>query len=241
MDQDIDKLLTFEIKRELADRYFGFRKLIEEDKAELNQKIKEHSISLEQKICFGLIRIFILLKNEELIQSFLDLNGLDKKTLYDPYLTESSTIQKAVFAGVKARGITRACRFHNLVIDTYKMLVELVEQYREKITKLMEDQETISEEIKLFYKKHDLSNIMNFFRSLDAQGADSGGLEGDIAIGYSETIDKKMRVEPPQPIEQRLAIFPSLLPYPSIRKKLKKLIKRAYKLQHHEFKAVSTK
>lgn len=241
MDQDIDKLLTFEIKKELADRYFGFRKLIEDDKAELNQKIKEYSISLEQKICFGLIRIFILLKDEELIQSFLDLNGLNKKTLYDPYFTESSTIQKVVFAGVKARGITRACRFHNLIIDTYKELVELVDQYREKITKLLEDQETISEEIKLFYQKHNLNNIMTFFRSLDAQSADSGGLEGDITIGYSETIDKKMRVEPPQPVEQRLAIFPPLRPFSSIRKDLKKLIKRAYKLHQHEFKAVSTK
>jgi len=30
MPQDIDQVLAIEIKKEMADRYFGFRKLIEE-------------------------------------------------------------------------------------------------------------------------------------------------------------------------------------------------------------------
>lgn len=39
MTSDISNFLNYEIKKELADRYFGFRKLIEEDKALLAKDI----------------------------------------------------------------------------------------------------------------------------------------------------------------------------------------------------------
>ena len=35
MEHDIAKVLSYEIKKELADRYFGFRKIIEDDKEDL--------------------------------------------------------------------------------------------------------------------------------------------------------------------------------------------------------------
>ena len=50
MDVDISKVLAYEIKKEIADRYFGFRKLIEEDKNALARLIHKQSITIEQKI-----------------------------------------------------------------------------------------------------------------------------------------------------------------------------------------------
>ena len=39
----LDDVLAAELKQEIAGRYFGFRKLIEEDSQDYAQKVREHS------------------------------------------------------------------------------------------------------------------------------------------------------------------------------------------------------
>ena len=77
--QSADEFLADEIKRDIAERYFGFRKLIEEDTIALKDKIKLHSFILEKRISFDLVRIYVLLKDENLIKEFLDLIGLHEE------------------------------------------------------------------------------------------------------------------------------------------------------------------
>jgi len=236
MESDIAKVLSFEIKKELADRYFGFRKIIEEDKQELDSQVKRHSMTVEQKICMDLVRIYILLKDEAVIQDFLDLAGLEEKMYYDPYFLESPTIRKRVFAGVTVRGFTRKGRFIHLVLDSYATLVEHVIEYIESFGELLEKQETIAEEIKLFYQKNDLVNIMGFLRSLDAPVFDNSMLQADASgLGSAQSLEKKMRLEPPLPIEHILPIIPPLIPLRPIRKNLKKLAKRAFQYHTKDF------
>ena len=104
MDVDISKVLAYEIKKEIADRYFGFRKLIEEDKDVLARLIHKQSITTEQKIVIDLARIYTILQDRTLIERFLDLSGLEKAIFYDDYMTTSTTIRERVFSGVKAGG-----------------------------------------------------------------------------------------------------------------------------------------
>jgi hypothetical protein len=235
MKPSIEDVLAFEIKKELADRYFGFRKLIEEDKNVLDQRLRHYSFTLEQRICQNLVRIYILLKEEKLIYEFLELVGLEEAMFYDHYLTESPTIRQRVFKGVKQRGMTRAGRFKNLLIDTYEELVDDVESYREKLGQLVEERELINEEIKLFYKKNDIGNIMGFLRNMDGR-AGSGGIEGAIEVGMADAMEKKMRIAPLQSIEQVLPIIPPLVPYSDIRKQLKQLVDKAYEIHGRSFR-----
>jgi hypothetical protein len=230
----IEDVLSYEIKKEIADRYFGFRKLIEEDKMDLNEKIRQQSLILEKRICFELVRIYILLADEELINAFIALIGWEEKLYYDPYLPESLTIRKRVFQGVKKRGLTRAGRFKNLLFDGYERLEIHIEQYRENLQELIESRELINEEINLFYRKHDIGNIMGFLRNLDAN-AGTGSLGGGVDVGMDTAYEEKMRVKPPPPIEQQLPIIPPLVALANIRKELKKLIDKAYILHGDRF------
>ncbi len=231
MEHDIAKVLSYEIKKELADRYFGFRKLIEEDKEALDRQIKQYSLSTEQQICLDLVRIYILLRDEDLIQQFLDLVGLEKKYFYDPYLFDSPNIRKRVFEGVRAAGFTMAARFKNLVLNSYETLVRHVTLSRQKYEELSEERNTIEEEINLFYRKHDLGNIMGFIRSLDAPASVGGNpLEsGPPAMGGGSDLEQKLRVKPPEPIDQSVPIIPPLLPLRRVRKELKRIAATAYK------------
>ena len=231
MDVNIDKALAFEVKKEIAERYFGFRKIIEEDIEDFDNKILQAALQFEQQIGFDLIRIYILLKDDRLIHEFIILSGLEQKLFYDPYLMESENIRKRVFAGQTVHGFTRASRFRNLILDTYKSLVHHVDKYREKLEELAEDQETIVEEINLFYRKNDLSQIMGFLRSLDNQGLMASGMAGGINQGIGTDLDKKLKVKPPKPVDQLLPMLKPLAPLPTIRKQLLDLIDRAYRLQ----------
>ena len=147
----IDEVLAYEIKKDIADRYFGFRKFIEEDKLDLESKIRQYSFILEKRISFDLVRLYILLKDEELILSFLDLTPFDENFFYDPYLMESQTIRQRVFEGIKIRGLFKSGRFENLFFDCYERLEDNTARYRSNFEELQEINETIAEEIKIFY------------------------------------------------------------------------------------------
>ena len=228
MPPNFEDILAFEIKKELADRYFGFRKMIEEDKLDLNDKIRRQTTILEKRIGFALIRLYILLKDEDLIHSFMELVGWEEKLFYDQYITESTTIRKRVFKGIKISGLTRRGRFNNLVFDTYERLIEHVDHYRQKLEELQTIHAVINEEIILFYKKNDIGSIMDFFRSMESTN-ENGSMWTKPHDSSAETFRQKMKIDPPPPIDKELTSVPPLVPVSNIRKELKKLIDQAFK------------
>ncbi|MCB2182142.1 MAG: hypothetical protein KQH63_08970 [Desulfobulbaceae bacterium] len=233
MTPKIDDVIAYEIKKDIADRYFGFRKLIEEDELDLQHHIRQQSFILEKRISFDLIRLVILLKGEELIASFFDMTSLDKDRFFDPFFVDAPTIRERVFEGVKIHGLTKFKKFRNLVLDSYERLTVHTAQYMERYRQLQEEKEVIDEEIKLFYQKNDLGSIMGFLRSL-GDTKSSGSMQGGMEIGMAQSLEKKMAIPPPLPIENYLPVIDPLPPLDNISKKLKKLIDQAYKLHDQE-------
>lgn len=224
---NIHEVLAYEIKKEIADRYFGFRKLIEDDKLDFVEKTRQYSFILEKRISFDLIRIYIVLKDETLIQRFLTLTGLPEDLFYDPYLTHSQTIQKRVFAGVRIHGLTKAGRFKNLVFDCYERLEIHVADYLAKFAELRKSGAEINEEIEAFYRKNDLGSIMGFLKTLGDQNK-VGSMEGGMETGMAQSMEDKMRITPQPPPEHYLQVIPPLPPMASIKGELKDLIRAAY-------------
>ncbi|GAB4333169.1 MAG: hypothetical protein Kow0089_01540 [Desulfobulbaceae bacterium] len=233
MQDDINKQLAFEIKKEMADRYFGFRRLIEQDIHDYDDKILASFRRLEQKIGFDLVRLYILLKDEEIIHEFFKLAGLEEMMFYDPYLAESPTLRKKVFAGHRTRGLTRRARFRNMVYDTYEALSNDIEEYRRHLVKLDQERENIVAEIDHFYRKHDLGTMMDFLRSIDGSMSSAGGMEGGMVIRPGDGLDEKMRVKPPPPVDELLPRIPPVAPLGRIKAPMKRLVDRAFQLHDH--------
>ncbi len=230
--QDIDQMLSIEVKKEIADRYFGFRKLIEEDIQNYDDQVLSSIRRMEQKIGFDLVRLYILLKDGQLIHDFFQVAGLDERLFYDPYLTESPTIEKRVFAGREVHGLTRNSRFRNMGLDTYEDLCRHINGYRKNLQELRLEQETISEEIKLFYQKNDLGTIMGFLRGLGGTSAHKAGdMEGGLTPNTGESLEKKMKVHPPRPVEDLLPDIPEIQPLAEVKSSLKAILDKAYKRQ----------
>ncbi len=224
---NIHDVLAYEIKKEIADRYFGFRKLIEDDKLDFAEKIRQHSFILEKRISFDLIRIYIVLKNEDLIQRFFTLTGLPQDLFYDPYLTQSSTIRDRVFSGVRIHGLTHAGRFKNLIFDCYERLEAHLAEYRAKFEELRKYREEINEEIETFYRKNDLGSIMGFLKTLGDQHK-AGSMEGGMEVGMAQRMEAKMHIAPQLPPEHFLPVIQSLPHLASIKGELKIIIRAAY-------------
>lgn len=238
--RSIDELLSNEVKQDLAERYFGFRKLIEEDTLDFEKKLRLDTFILEKRISFDLIRIYILLKDNSLILDFLQLAGFDEKLFYDPYLVESITIRERVFLGQKTSGFTRYRRFKNLVFACYDRLELHVYMYHKKFLELEEDIAVINQEIELFYQKNDLVAIMGFLRSMDSDGDKSkqiGGLESGVA----EELQKKMKLNRIDPLDNYLPVLDAITPLDVITPQLKKIIEKAYDFHSPEEKIFFSK
>ena len=240
MQDDITKHLAYEIKKEMADRYFGFRKLIEEDRQEDDDQGLTSFRRLEQKIGFDLIRIYILLKDENLIHEFFQLAGLDHKYFYDSYLAKPANSKKKALTGLKIRGLTKASRFKNMILDIYETLCIDIDEYRSNLIEVAEKRENIIEEINYFYRKHDLGTIIDFLRTLDGERANtSGALEGAIVQQSGQKLNEKMKVTPPPPVDELLPRLTPAAPLDQIKKRLKKIIEGAYRLHNqHELKEI---
>ncbi len=234
MDSDITDFLTIEIKRDLADRYFSFRKMIEEDNAILDKDIAS-SISIEQKIVIDLSRIYILLQDKKLISDFITISGLQQDFFFDEYLITSPTIKERLFKDINIWGLTWGGRFKKLFLECYEELVQHIDQFRTKYAELADSQALLKETIDLFYRQNDISSIMGFLRGMDSMATIGGGLQGTIDSGFDQSMDKKMRINHPPPLELRLPMFPPLVAQEQINSELKKLASQALAFHSEDF------
>lgn len=221
---NFDSFITFEVKKEIADRYFGFRKIIEEDTKSYLKKILESSLELENKIGIDLVRIYTLLNDEALIQSFLELTGLPQRLFVDSHINTSPK-KECIFDREKPRGFTRKGCLQNMFFDTYDKLFMHTEEYREVLKQLTEDQETIREQINLFYQKNDITSILQFLRSLENKTQENAPHIFDAT--RDKKLKEKMRLHPPLPATELLPDIPSIPLQKRIRKQLKELIIKA--------------
>jgi hypothetical protein len=229
--EDFTQSLAFEIKKDIAERYFGFRKVIEEDSNEYQQEVIASALSLETEIGFDLLRIYSLLQEDKLIRQFYTLTGLGEVLFFDSYVISSLTIRKRLFEEIPVRGFFKKSRFLNMFFDIYQTLHKDVENYRARIAALIEEHEVIEEEIKIFYQKNDISGIMLFLRDLDGDASTAGTMSGDISSGGTISMEKKMRLQAPESVEKILPVLPSIPTASKIRSELKALAEEAHSLQ----------
>jgi hypothetical protein len=239
--EDFAQTLTFEVKKDIAERYFGFRKIIEEDSSAYQKQVIESALLLESKIGFDLLRIYALIQKDSLIQRFYAITKLGDILYFDSYVSASPTIRKELLKNQPVHGFFRKSRFRNMFFDLYQLLRDHVNDYRSRISSLVEEHEVIEEEIKLFYQKNDISGIMLFLRSLDGDEGTSGTMSGGINGSSGISMEQKMRLQAPKAVEKFLPTLQSLPRPADIRDELTEIMNMAYANQpDFDLKDIST-
>jgi hypothetical protein len=230
--EDISSILSIEVKKEIADRYFRFRKIIEEDTNTYRQEIITLSLDLERSIGLDLVCIYSLLKDEDLIHHFFDISGLSERFFFECEINTSPTLRKRVLASKRLHGLTKKSRFKNLFYDSYSDLYNHIMDYRETLSKLNEDYETIREQINLFYRKNDITGILQFLKGLDGSATNELGSQGAIiAMGDYCRLDEKLRLNPPDPVEDLLPNVEAIPSLKKVRSQIKHLVQSAWSRQ----------
>jgi hypothetical protein len=222
--ESIENILSFEVKKEIAERYFGFRKIIEEDSMAYLEKAQDTSVMLEHGIGCELVRIYSLLHRESLIEEFIELTHLPERFFFEDFMTTLPG-KEQLFSGRQIRGFTRKGCLHNMFFDAYIQLYNHVLEYREVYLKLVESHETICAQIQLFYRKNDIHTILHFLRGLE------GGSAQHVSVSFNsesrDELERKMRIYPPPPVTELLPDVPAIPAEKSIRKELKNLVVKA--------------
>ena len=237
MEDDVAKALAYQVKRDLAERYFSFRRLIEEDSARYFHLIQDLKKEFEEGVGRELVRLYCLLRDEDLIKELLPIVGFSKEFFYDqyydPYVVRSFSIKARLFEGFHLKGWTHKGRFKNLVFEVYQRLAKAVDEYLEKYQKLEIEAEVINEEIKRFREKFDLSEIMQFLKGLelpsDLSALGHPSLEKSVT-GLEKTLEFN-QIPPPQEFLPQISPLPSL---DHVRKSLTHLAKEAYRRHKKE-------
>ena len=222
--ENIENILALEVKNELAKRYFGFRKIIEEDTASYFEKIRKVSEELEATVGHNLVRLYGLLNLQSLLQQFFKLTAIPENLFADAYIN-TTPVRDDIFTQQKFRGLTRKGCLHNMFFDTYESLEKNINSYIESYNTLVEDHATISEQINLFYRKNDIHTIFQFLRSLDNTPVSNG--PASFSGQSATSMDAKLRIDPPPPPGDLLPKIEAIPKAKSIRKELKKLVTEA--------------
>ncbi|MDA3969890.1 MAG: hypothetical protein PF442_00910 [Desulfobulbaceae bacterium] len=230
MTQDIVAALNIEIKKEMADRYFSFRKLIESDTQALNKAVA-NAVKIEQVVVIDLSRMYILLHDEQLIEKFLHHSGLTSNYYFDAYIVASPTIKTRMFQDISVWGLTWRGRFTKIFLNCYDDLCRHIDIFRSLREELSAEQELIGHTIDMFYRQNDISSMLGFFRSMDSMSQMGSTMEGSINSGFDESLQKKMKIIPPHTVDQEIDPLPPLVPAEQIKSKLKELAHEAFK--HH--------
>lgn len=223
----MDEMLSLEVKKEIADRYFGFRKMIEDDSQVYNEHIAQAYRQLENEVGFDLVRLYILLHKKSLIYDFFRLTGFRDPIFLDPYLLQSPNIRRRLFKGQPIHGFTRRARFHHLFFDIYQRLQTSLENYAATMNRLVKEGKAIVEEIEVFQRKNDLGSMMDFLRRLDS-GGDAGAMGAALSPHRDSYFEEKMRIHVPDEVETLLPVLPPLPPLKTCKGKLEDLLDQAY-------------
>lgn len=226
--EDISAALYYQIKKEIAERYFGTRKAIEEEKAALNRRIRAHQETVGKLVYEDFCRIYQVLGSKELVEEFWSIVGLENRAFYDRYLSEAGDIAACLLRKIKPRGLTRKRRCRNLLFDCYRILVADVGRYRIAYQELLEECLMINEEVSQLAANYSLDEILRFVSNMESRRDMAGVLGETIVPEQREDLEAKLAVPKLECLEKRMIDIPALPSSARIEKQLKELVKKAH-------------
>lgn len=227
--EDFAHAIAYEVKQEIADRYFGFRTRIENQAKEYLAKMQETSTEFSVGIQLDLCRMQFLLQQPPLFRSFLHLINLPLEEAINLCSRQTHPKGQELFLAMRGEGFTRWRRFRSLAILVYRSLAENIAAYRDIYLLLQEEHAEICMEIDKFQRQNDLSDILCFLRNLDSPDAERlNFLHSNSALQCAKTLDQDLHIAPPAPVTEAMILLNLLPPFKEIKDQFTELLKQAF-------------
>jgi hypothetical protein len=223
---DFVNAIAYEVKLEIANRYFGFRTSIEGEidqyLARLEQAKEEHL----DPVTLDLLRMRALLDREPIARNFLSLIKFpDTQPKQDAILPAPDHL----FNDLKGIGFTRWWRYRDLAFRVYRSLAKHIASNRQVFLDLSDDYCEICTRIDDFHRNNDLDGILSFLRTFDAMENERlKFLHIDPSIRSGKALEQDLRIRHPRPVTDFLPDLPAVPPLAQIKGSLDSLLKSAY-------------
>ena len=225
---DFVNAIAYEVKQEIANRYFGFRSQIETEIEQYLKKLHDADREHLTGIRADLMRMRFLLHKERLFKDFLFMAGLPQDA-GDGSLGQSSPDAAELFAGLKGEGFSRWRRYRDLAFKVYRSLADGIVAYRATWVDLDDEYAEICTMIDDFHRNNDLSGILSFLRTFDSSDTERlKFLHADSAPRPGKSLDQDLRIPHPRPVADILPDMPALPPLKQVTPPMSALLKSAY-------------
>ncbi len=229
--EDFANAIAYEVKLEIANRYFGFRTRIESQSKEYLEKLQVASRELEAAIQLDLCRMQFLLQEPRLFCSFITLAGLPRDYALKAGHRQSSLKGQELFMTMRGEGFTRWRRFRGLSIIVYQSLSEIIATYYDTYLQLKEEHSEICMEINKFQRQNDLSDILSFLRNLDSPDTERRKfLHSNSILQPTEGLEQDLRIAQPPPVTETMILLTPLVPLKQIKGQFTEILKQAFAL-----------
>jgi hypothetical protein len=212
---DIAAALAYQVKKEIAENYFGTRRLLEEEREAIVSRARKLLRSWEKEVLPPLIQVGQLLMSEPSIQAFLgiirreDLFPLFKKGLAGQKLNQTPITCSPSFA-LTVRG-----KYRNLVFATYALARQRIKKIAEDFQKLEKQVALFNEDLAKFNASFCLSEILSFIKALDGVDGLKGVLGENMDPRAVPLLEEKLTLRPLQ--LSREGLLPPSLSLPSLK------------------------
>ncbi len=231
--------IAYEVKLEIANRYFGFRTRIESQSKEYLAKLRESSQELEAAIQLDLCRMQFLLQEPRLFCSFINLAGLPRDYALNAVRRQSLLKGQELFITMRGEGFTRWRRFRGLATIVYHSLAETIATYHDTYLLLQEEHTEICGEINKFQRQNDLSDILSFLRNLDSPDTERlKFLHSNSILQPTESLEQDLRIAQPPSVTDAMILLTPLVPLKQINGPYTEILKQAFAL--HDYSDLST-
>lgn len=235
--EELSESLALELKKEIAESYYREKAYLEE-RWNLIKEDYEQVKKKYRRVFNNVWRInFLLNKDGRLIEIFerltqvpvLTLCETSKKVFPLSFNIPETELKKKIFnIFVSPFAFTSKRKFVKLFVEVYKRLKRVTEEYNKELEKITNLYKTMEEETEDFYKRFDLSYILDFFQRLSETREEIGYIENKEKV--REELSKILKIEkPPPPYE----LFIKVNPLPEVEKiydNLVELAKESFKL-----------
>lgn len=233
---DIASALAYQVKKEIAENFFGTRKILEEERDDLiRQGIKLEKAG-EQEVLPILIRIHHLLIGEEEGQAFLDL--IQRRELIESgkQAIKIQGINPSPIPSTLPFALTAKGKYKNLIFALYKMAKARMDELLEEFNVLQREAALFNEDLTKFKSSYSLSEILSLIKSIE--GAD--GLKGVLGENSDPQsiplLEEKLVLRPLDFSREKVPVFRALPPINEIQKPLNRLIDQTFKNHCSEIK-----
>ena len=221
---DISAALAYQVKKEIAENYFGSRKALEEERNDFTQQERILKKAWEQEVLPILTSIYLLFIREEEGRAFLDLIKREdliesiKHSLKDQGINPFPQSRPLPFT------FTAKGKYKKLIIILYELARANGEALGNEFRTLQKKVSLFNEDLTNFNSSYNLSDILSLIHSLENRDDLKGVLGENTDPRAVPLLEEKLMLRPLELGQEGETLLRPLPPIKEIQKPLKLLI-----------------